>query len=712
MDIQTVINTYQVVDKGLKSEVRLTSAGIPRGSKRRGGRKMMSTTSLKTKQNLMQTLDKRKMPSSRQGTHPTRKVHYSCDFCRSRKLRCDRPLPCANCVSRGKDCRFGPAIRQSARSRQLQQQEETPPQPSASTQAGLDQAGLLAEIRSLKQLAQDLEKRVIQTTSSQQAQAVGNPSPPTSASSGDGYLDDSSPQSHLSDVLAHLELVSLGPTQDPVCFEETLVRITNIQSITAQDEYTYSPSGQPRRFIWLPQRAEAMIMLDKFIRDVSFFHHVVHRPSLAGIVDNLYDQIERDEPYKSGHLMLVLSIIANAAKAWLPRDDLTASGSPFSSAAAANSQTRMWVKTALEVLHSGRSSITPSIEGIQGIILLSLLICSLEGLSLRYRSLLSTGIILSRELGLHRLDHPSSPTRLPPIQAEMGRRAWWQLAASNWLMAARSSLLTEGIYDIHPHHIATSRPLNINDADLSDTIPFTGHPPSEPTEMSYFLQRIHLAEISRKAVDARHGPLSRAEIRTSFDQDLEEMLTHAPRFFTWDAYTHGTDASRDDEIFVHAYTFRHIVNVQRIKLHWGYLSRGGAGDRDKCLCAARQVVRGEKEVERSRHPFVEVRLRSSGVLYGVFLAAVVLVVDGVVHGGGEDEAEEALGLVKEARTYSVAAGKVYDGLVGLRGRNDETTQVGMDEATGEQMLGGFGEVDFGGLMWIDFFSGMDSSSIF
>lgn len=39
--------------------------------------------------------------SERRGRRPV-----ACDFCRQRKLRCDRNVPCHNCASRGANCQF------------------------------------------------------------------------------------------------------------------------------------------------------------------------------------------------------------------------------------------------------------------------------------------------------------------------------------------------------------------------------------------------------------------------------------------------------------------------------------------------------------------------------------------------------------------------------------------------------------------------------
>jgi len=39
-----------------------------------------------------------------------RQPQTSCNFCRHKKLKCDRSRPCSNCVSRGQTCHGGPTV--------------------------------------------------------------------------------------------------------------------------------------------------------------------------------------------------------------------------------------------------------------------------------------------------------------------------------------------------------------------------------------------------------------------------------------------------------------------------------------------------------------------------------------------------------------------------------------------------------------------------
>ena len=159
----------------------------------------------------------------------SRKGHYSCAFCRSRKLRCDRPLPCTNCATRGKNCHFGPGAGQQVRPSRTRRETgsgeqqpandpSTPPLASSGESRHwntLDRDDLLAEIRNLKRLAHDLEKRVVESGS--QNDTDRGPIPARNSNLGASVISADPPPSlapgdegEVGKVVAHLERVSMG----------------------------------------------------------------------------------------------------------------------------------------------------------------------------------------------------------------------------------------------------------------------------------------------------------------------------------------------------------------------------------------------------------------------------------------------------------------------------------------------------------------------
>lgn len=156
----------------------------------------------------------------RLATRSTRKVqHYSCDSCRSRKLRCDRPIPCANCVSREKECLFSPVPSGRRRTRGMVApgDDDAPtlaPMPCPSDEDAQappaapesNQEYLLAEIQAVKKLVLDLESRVNlgcdrrggSATNLSSSNSITSPGPSTAG------LD------RVGDAVAHLERVSMS----------------------------------------------------------------------------------------------------------------------------------------------------------------------------------------------------------------------------------------------------------------------------------------------------------------------------------------------------------------------------------------------------------------------------------------------------------------------------------------------------------------------
>jgi hypothetical protein len=68
-------------------------------------------------------------------------------------------------------------------------------------------------------------------------------------------------------------------------------------------------------------------------------------------------------------------------------------------------------------------------------------------------------------------------------------------------MAARYGGPSEGVYQTHPLHMMVNKPRNIDDAELVEGESDFEEPTTQSTSMSYFLQRLRLAEICRSIVD-------------------------------------------------------------------------------------------------------------------------------------------------------------------------------------------------------------------
>jgi hypothetical protein len=200
--------------------------------------------------------------------------------------------------------------------------------------------------------------------------------------------------------------------------------------------------SEPIRMIFLPEYEEMKALLNRYVGDVSYIQHVIHVPSLPGVIESVYSQLKSKQSPKPGPTVLVLSIIAMVTYMWnSQRNDILS----LSSIEVENHWT-FWVKASQDALGAAHESACVSLETVQAMILISWIVCNSKGLSIQYRTLMSTALVVSRELGLHRCDHPDQSGRKETIEIEIGRRVWWYLVATDWyVLGSRSYTVTDNV---------------------------------------------------------------------------------------------------------------------------------------------------------------------------------------------------------------------------------------------------------------------------
>lgn len=217
--------------------------------------------------------------------------------------------------------------------------------------------------------------------------------------------------------------------------ENMLFKVCPISQITRSQSYVFLPPSdptcsswnEPTKCIWLPHYPEAKLLIEKYFDDLTPVHHVVHVPTVRQLVEDLYSQltpadqsVAKASPEK---VALVLAMLTSA----IHSQDLPT----------ANSQAIIFTTSTLSVLAHCKSTGPGTLEEVQAMIILSFVVSHLEGLSRRYWSLFAEASMMSRALGLHLIDDQhrnllKSNSSLDSIQAEMGRRVWWYLVATDW----------------------------------------------------------------------------------------------------------------------------------------------------------------------------------------------------------------------------------------------------------------------------------------
>jgi hypothetical protein len=194
-----------------------------------------------------------------------------------------------------------------------------------------------------------------------------------------------------------------------------------------------SPSGKSwsRKVFWIPPYSEAKILFNKFWEHVEYIHHVFYSAALPAMLDRIYSQLSQKAHVKSGEMVLLLSIFASATRGW--RDHDSRERGLFVTTAEAQVHASFWVEVAEDLLDIARRTTRVSIEGVQACVVLLFVPENLEAFWRRCRSLHAVGLILARELGLHCIDLPSKKIyETNTIEAEIGRRVWWHLVATDW----------------------------------------------------------------------------------------------------------------------------------------------------------------------------------------------------------------------------------------------------------------------------------------
>ena len=247
-------------------------------------------------------------------------------------------------------------------------------------------------------------------------------------------------------------------------------------------------------------------------------------------------------------------------------------------------------------------------------------------------------------------------------------------------VAARFNGVAQGVYQCNLRQMVVKKPLNINDEDLVEGMGRIEQPLSQPTSMSYSLQRIRLAEISRTIVDRTAiitapagGPSY--DVVMDIDTELQVFTNDIPPFFSMTvskvAETYKLDLTRARNIVLQGHNLKSLLHAQRCKLHLSYFSRGFvdstyAYSREICIQSARLIIQNESRVEDSglctgsRHKFI-------GLLLGVFMASIVLLMD-LCHNKASSQKQrgeiaDAFRILEGARYESKTAAKFLDSLM-------------------------------------------------
>lgn len=173
----------------------------------------------------------------------------------------------------------------------------------------------------------------------------------------------------------------------------------------------------------------AIAYLESYEQFLDGLQPIMHVPSTREMTENVYIELQDQQPVSSGSVALILAICAYV-ELW----DVHRGGSSIRSTDKVRASTVL-LNQALHAFENARALSQSSIELVQSAILLSFHLGHLDGISTQSRLLHSNAITMARGLGLHLMDKRNNPTHFGSeevIQAEVGRRIWWHLASTDW----------------------------------------------------------------------------------------------------------------------------------------------------------------------------------------------------------------------------------------------------------------------------------------
>ncbi|KAJ9604101.1 hypothetical protein H2200_011624 [Cladophialophora chaetospira] len=497
--------------------------------------------------------------------------------------------------------------------------------------------------------------------------------------------DRPSPASEYQDDVHALE--GTGARDAPWTPRGLDIRILSTHQIAVDQDrlFQLEPAS---KCICLPPKAEATLLVDHYFDYIDHLQHVVHVPTVQAMIRSVYANLESGLPVAPSDVVLLLAIFASAAalSTYFP-----VKAPSFMSGADALQTSTFWTNSAMEVLEFARRTAARRLADIQAGIILGFLLFHSEGFSTRARCVFASAVAMARDLSLHKIDAPGneragSPNQQNALETEIKRRVWWHVAATDWLLAL-SGGPQEGTYFVQPRHMRVNMPRNIDDEDLLQDSPSIDRPLSEPTNMSYYIQRIKVADICRQVIDKM--PLTSFELGSvdyqdviALDRKFEDFLDNLPSFLKIEER-----CIRESESIVHSrphikiqrYVLGMIAQTRRCKLHQPFLIRRSVQrhydySRQISLKSARSVLRMRDILQMdSQGEYVSVTVMHTGVVYHLFMATIVLVMDLCFNkvAEGEDDAARkaevvaACKMLEDAKSQSAMANEFLESLMNV-----------------------------------------------
>lgn len=335
----------------------------------------------------------------------------SCESCRKKKLKCNRQQPCSSCVTRRLPCTYG-----------------------------MGSAGVQSPVGNVNQpqdMAVASRGRDVNRWPAVASSVVARP--PDGQTSRD--RNESLETADWLEKIVMGDRVTTGmPTmpgggmsvlkaQDVLSPGQSTVAAGNALSMS-WGEWTASQDNPAtvQLISFLPKKMEAMALFHYYTGCIDYLYHITLPKRVEEQIHGIYQAIEKQEILDLNHLALLFSIVASALFLQLS----------IESSVYADACSREFTFLTGAALIQSNYSVYPTIEGLQSTLIVA---HNLSNMSMHpsVSSLFVLGNIVgqAKNLMLHCIDSPRcrearKASGADPMEVELRRRLWWDLAAYDW----------------------------------------------------------------------------------------------------------------------------------------------------------------------------------------------------------------------------------------------------------------------------------------
>lgn len=440
----------------------------------------------------------------------------TCRLCTRRKVKCDKQIPCNNCIRRGTtaDCE-----------RDDVDELRAPSSPGPFQR----QPGDPSTVAALRARVDELEAALQQKNTA--SSIARSPSPATEQAVGTASSPTPREGSHIEDAVTVLEFLAWGRMKDP---DKAILSPEALRVSERDDGVALSPPDVDNcdldpcfnllswLQILLPSRRQVYQLVGYHNNCILWFHCSYLASTFGTELDAFY--AAHDGMLDSAGLTLewvallfsvmagtIISAPAHEARKW----GFEESESKLLS--------QKWYKAVKVSLNAANFTARHSLHAIQAITTLTNT-AHILGHSDAQSVMLASAVRIAQSLGLHRLDEDARGTN---IELETGRRVWQELCTQDWFSTAFSES-----YLINPLHSTALTPMNCDD-DMNVLVE------DEPTIVSFcrFLAKIAAIMPSLQDAMALSNTLyTKHEVVLTHDKKMRSLATGRPSFLANTAF--------------------------------------------------------------------------------------------------------------------------------------------------------------------------------